>query len=91
MSRVVEAVGDLLVREWARIWLASKRDASRITEEAITMLCRHVLEQDVRIDQLKSIARRMLDGHTLDADGNHVGDCDDCDAKRAAEEMRRLV
>jgi hypothetical protein len=42
------------------------------------------------VEQLKALARRMLDGHTLDANCN-AGDCDDCDARVAEDELRRLL
>lgn len=55
------AAVDLLVSEWARIWLARNArersegaDLSLATEEAIAMVCKHVLAQDAELQKLRA-------------------------------------
>lgn len=57
----IKAVGDALVIAWARMWLA--RNVSLATEEAIAMMCKHVLSSvaDDRIGVLQAALAEALD------------------------------
>jgi hypothetical protein len=67
----IKAVGDALVIAWARMWLARNEreravdggDVSLATEEAIAMLCKHVLSSvaDGRIGVLQAALAEALD------------------------------